>query len=251
MSPVFTPTVNLCFSLFLISRLIRPVCSHLFVWVWWLGQLHYYCTPGDILSKSFESPWGKGFWSVVSLWKCRLILPDGSCLFIVFVWSSCVGMDCQIRSIFVLCLFVVVVLNTSAWLNCTHTHKSQQYKYFYIIYHRVASFRVNGIHFLSVVCQYFCALCVRRYVSVSPASRHYSWCMARLSLSDLSHSTGSQRDAEPDQTRIWRMTPSAYLCLLFALPVILCTITHFEIIYLSVFLACGEWYIRQFPWKGV
>lgn len=123
MSPVFTPTVNLCFSLFLISRLIRPVCSHLFVWVWWLGQLHYYCTPGDILSKSFESPWGKGFWSVVSLWKCRLILPDGSCLFIVFVWSSCVGMDCQIRSIFVLCLFVVVVLNTSAWLNWTaRTH---------------------------------------------------------------------------------------------------------------------------------
>lgn len=123
MSPVFTPTVNLCFSLFLISRLIRPVCSHLFVWVWWLGQLHYYCTPGDILSKSFESPWGKGFWSLVSLWKCRLILPDGCCFFIVFVWSSCVGMDCQIRSIFVLCLFVVVVLNTSAWLNWTaRTH---------------------------------------------------------------------------------------------------------------------------------
>lgn len=245
MSPVFTPTVNLCFSLFLISRLIRPVCSHLFVLVWWLGQLanqlHYYCTSGDILSKSFESPWGKGFWSVVSLWKCRLILPGGSCLFIVFVWSSCVGMDCQIRSIFVLCLFVVVVLNTSAWLNWTaHTHTKAN-----SISISIPSITewLASVLMASTSCLSFASISVP-YASVSPASWHYSWCMARLSLSDLSHSTGSQRDAEPDQTRIWRMTPSAYLCLLLALPVILCTITHFKIIYLSVFLACGEWYIR-------
>lgn len=38
-------------------------------------------------------PLSWGLWSL-SLWKCRLISPDGSSLFVVFSWSSSVTLDC-------------------------------------------------------------------------------------------------------------------------------------------------------------
>lgn len=46
------------------------------------------------------------------------------------------------------------------------------------------------------------------------------------------------------------MTPSAYLCLLLALPVILCTITHFKIIYLSAFWPAVNDILDNSPERG-
>ena len=73
------------------------------------------------LKHILEEPLRTGLWSVVSLWKCRLILPDGSALFIVFVWSLSVSMDCQIRA-----YSFQTHLQTSIQHN-THTHSSLNY----------------------------------------------------------------------------------------------------------------------------